>query len=224
MVYPAVHQLIGRVSARSGVSFSAHMLRPFSCATDMVRQGVPVEVVARLLTHRWSTTTSQTYVHLEAADIKDALLRAGFWAGKAGQTVEPGHFCHPGPGTGPQCGCCPGHRPGRGMGSRPLGRRPPRGAVPAGTWQVARFDTVTQGWLLCLGPALVPVPPRHRLCLLKNSAGALALFCFFCFLAHQRVTNHVLYDNCITKMVRDANMAGLVPSTAIGLQGGTLPL
>jgi len=36
-------------------------------------------VVARLLTHRSSTTTSQTYVHLEAADIKDALLRAGFW-------------------------------------------------------------------------------------------------------------------------------------------------
>ena len=78
MAYPAVHQLIGRVSARSGVSFSAHMLR-HSRATDMVRQGVPVEVVARLLTHRSSTTTSQTYVHLEAADIKDALLRAGFW-------------------------------------------------------------------------------------------------------------------------------------------------
>jgi site-specific recombinase XerD len=54
------------------------MLR-HSRATDMVRQGVPVEIVARLLTHRSSTTTSQTYVHLEVADIKDALLRAGFW-------------------------------------------------------------------------------------------------------------------------------------------------
>ena len=44
-----------------------------SHATDMVRQGVPIEVVARLLTHRSSTTTSQTYVHLKAADIRDAL-------------------------------------------------------------------------------------------------------------------------------------------------------
>jgi site-specific recombinase XerD len=51
----------------------------------MVRQGVPVEIVARLLTHRSSTTTSQTYVHLEVADIKNALLRAGFW-----QEVEAG--------------------------------------------------------------------------------------------------------------------------------------
>jgi integrase len=84
MGYPAVHDLIGRVSARSGVSFSAHMLR-HSRATDMVRQGVPVEIVARLLTHRSSTTTSQTYVHLEVADIKNALLRAGFW-----QEVEAG--------------------------------------------------------------------------------------------------------------------------------------
>jgi hypothetical protein len=36
-------------------------------------------LVGRLLTDRSSTTTSQTYVHLEAADIKEALLRAGFW-------------------------------------------------------------------------------------------------------------------------------------------------
>ncbi len=79
MSYPAVHELIGRVGARSGVSFTAHMMR-HSAATDMVRQGVPVEIVARLLTHRSSTTTCQTYVHLEAADIKEALLRGGVWA------------------------------------------------------------------------------------------------------------------------------------------------
>jgi integrase len=75
-----VHVILNsRVGARSGVNFTAHMLR-HSAATDMVRQGVPIEVVARLLTHRSSTTTSQTYVHLEAADIKDALVRAGVWA------------------------------------------------------------------------------------------------------------------------------------------------
>ena len=43
------------------------------------RQGVPVEVVARLLTHRSPATTSQTYVHLGAADIREALRRAGVW-------------------------------------------------------------------------------------------------------------------------------------------------
>ena len=40
MSYSAVHKLIGRVGARAGVSFTAHMLR-HSRATDMVRQGVP---------------------------------------------------------------------------------------------------------------------------------------------------------------------------------------
>jgi len=31
-------------------------------ATELIRAGVPVEVVARLLTHQSSTTTSQTYM------------------------------------------------------------------------------------------------------------------------------------------------------------------
>ena len=78
MTYPAVHQLIGRIAARTGVGFTAHVLR-HSHATDMVRRGVPIEVVARLLTHRSSTTTSQVYVHLGAADIREALTRAGVW-------------------------------------------------------------------------------------------------------------------------------------------------
>ena len=78
MTYPAVHELIGRIAARTGIGFTAHMLR-HSRATDMVRQGVPIEVVARLLTHRSSTTTSQAYVHLDAADIREALTRAGAW-------------------------------------------------------------------------------------------------------------------------------------------------
>jgi len=43
------------------------------------RQGVPIEVVARLLTHRSPATTSRTYVHLDAADIREALHRAGAW-------------------------------------------------------------------------------------------------------------------------------------------------
>lgn len=49
----------------------------------MVRPGVPIEVVAKLLTHRSSTTTSQTYVHLKAAVIRDALNRVGVWNDEA---------------------------------------------------------------------------------------------------------------------------------------------
>jgi integrase len=78
MTYTTVHKLIGRIVARTGVGFTAHTLR-HSHATGMIRQGVPIEVVARLLTHRSSTTTSQTYVHLDAADIRQALRRAGVW-------------------------------------------------------------------------------------------------------------------------------------------------
>jgi integrase len=78
MSYPAVNQLAGRLAARTGIGFTAHMLR-HSRATAMVRQGVPIEVVARLLTHRSPVTTSQAYVHLGAADIRDALRRAGVW-------------------------------------------------------------------------------------------------------------------------------------------------
>ncbi len=78
MTYPAGHDLIGRIAARTGIGFTAHVLR-HGHATDMVRRGVPVEVVARLLTHRSSTTTSQVYVHLGAADIREALTRAGVW-------------------------------------------------------------------------------------------------------------------------------------------------
>ena len=78
MTYPAVHQMIGRIAARTGIGFTAHMLR-HSHATGMIRRGVPIEVVARLLTHRSSTTTSQAYVHLDAADIREALRRSGVW-------------------------------------------------------------------------------------------------------------------------------------------------
>jgi integrase/recombinase XerD len=52
------------------------MLR-HSLATDLLRQGVAVEVVAKMLTHRSSITTSQTYVHLDTADLRAELQRRG---------------------------------------------------------------------------------------------------------------------------------------------------
>lgn len=78
MTYSAVHELVGRIRARTGVEFTLHMLR-HTHATELVRSGVAIEVVARLLTHQSSTTTSQTYVHLDVEDVRNALQRAGVW-------------------------------------------------------------------------------------------------------------------------------------------------
>ncbi len=78
MTYAAVHELVGRIRARVGFDFTLHMLR-HTHATELIRSGVAIEVVARLLTHQSSTTTSQTYVHLDVADVRAALHRAGVW-------------------------------------------------------------------------------------------------------------------------------------------------
>jgi integrase/recombinase XerD len=77
MTYAAVHKLVARLQARTGVEFTLHMLR-HTRATELIRSGMAIEVVARLLTHRSSTTTSQTYVHLDLVDVREALRRAGW--------------------------------------------------------------------------------------------------------------------------------------------------
>ncbi|MFN2504042.1 MAG: tyrosine-type recombinase/integrase, partial [Acidimicrobiales bacterium] len=77
MTYPAVHDLVARLQARTGIDFTLHMLR-HTRATELIRSGMAIEVVARLLTHRSSTTTSQIYVHLDVTDIRAALRRAGW--------------------------------------------------------------------------------------------------------------------------------------------------
>jgi integrase len=79
MRYQAVHRVVVGLRARSGIEFSPHMLR-HSLATDLLRQGVAVEVVAKMLTHRSSTTTSATYVHLSTGDLRAELQRAGAWS------------------------------------------------------------------------------------------------------------------------------------------------
>jgi integrase/recombinase XerD len=76
--YQAVHKLVGRLRVRSGVSFTLHMLR-HTRATSLIRAGVPIEVVAKLLTHSSSTTTSSTYVHLGAADLRAELAKTGMF-------------------------------------------------------------------------------------------------------------------------------------------------
>jgi integrase len=85
LAYPSVHRLIGRIASRSGIDFTAHMLR-HTHATELIRGGVPIEIVARLLTHWSSKTTSQACIHPDVADVRRALTRAGVWAGSGTRT------------------------------------------------------------------------------------------------------------------------------------------
>jgi len=76
LTYEAVAKLVGRLRACTGIEFHLHMLR-HSAATEMVRAGVAIEVLSKLLTHRSATVTSQTYLHLGVDDLRAELARAG---------------------------------------------------------------------------------------------------------------------------------------------------
>lgn len=78
--YQAVAGLVARLRSRTGIDFNLHMLR-HGRATEWLRQGVSIEVVSKLLTHASVTTTSSTYAHLDAGDIRAELVRAGVWPG-----------------------------------------------------------------------------------------------------------------------------------------------
>lgn len=77
--YDAVAKLVGRLRARTGIEFTSHMLR-HSRATELIRDGVAIDIVSKMLTHRSVTTTSDTYVHLDVDDVRAELVRAGVWA------------------------------------------------------------------------------------------------------------------------------------------------
>jgi len=83
--YTTLEKLVCRVRSQTGVAFNLHMLR-HTHATELIRSGVAIDVVARLLTHTSTTTTSQIYVHLSVDDTRAALQRAGVWPeAEAGQ-------------------------------------------------------------------------------------------------------------------------------------------
>jgi len=75
LTYDAVNQLVRRLRRRSGVDFTLHSLR--HTAATSIRAGVAIEIIARLLTHRNSTVTSETYLHLDVDDLRCELDRAG---------------------------------------------------------------------------------------------------------------------------------------------------
>jgi integrase len=82
--YQAVEALVARLRERTGIVFSCHTLR-HTHATDLIRRGVPIEVVSKRLTHASVTTTSTTYVHLGVEDVRAELVRAGVWAEQGGR-------------------------------------------------------------------------------------------------------------------------------------------
>ncbi len=78
--YPAVYDLVVRLRTRTGIDFDPHWFR-HSVATRMLRDGVPVEVVSKLLGHTSITTTLSVYGHLTAEDARKALQAAGWFTG-----------------------------------------------------------------------------------------------------------------------------------------------
>ena len=181
LCYPTVHRLAARISARTGIAFTVHMLR-HTHATELIRRGVPIEVVARLLTHHSSTTTSQTYIHLDAADVREALVRAGGGTRPGAHDERLPWRClrQAAPGAGSR----PGRPPGRRVRRRPLERaasRRSRNPRAAGG-PVRRHHP---GLAARPGEAVVPVPAGHRVRVATISAGALALSRFSAFLAER---------------------------------------
>ena len=82
MTYAAVYDLVIRLRRRTGIDFDPHWYR-HTYATEMLRTGVPVEVVSKLLGHASVTTTVGIYGHLTVEDARALLERAGWFADTA---------------------------------------------------------------------------------------------------------------------------------------------
>jgi site-specific recombinase XerD len=81
LAYPAVYDLVRRLRRRTGTGFDPHWCR-HTAATRMLRDGVPIEVVSKLLGHADLTTTSSVYGHLTVEDARKALEQAGWFTGR----------------------------------------------------------------------------------------------------------------------------------------------
>ena len=77
LTYPSVYDLVCRIRSRTGIRFGPHTFR-HSYATELLRRGVPVEVVQHLLGHASIATTSDAYAHLKVEDARRALVAVGW--------------------------------------------------------------------------------------------------------------------------------------------------
>jgi integrase/recombinase XerD len=73
--YSAVDKLVGRTRRRVGFHFTAHQLR-HTYATLAYRDGVALEVIGTLLTHR-SPHSARIYTHPTVEDLRTALAERG---------------------------------------------------------------------------------------------------------------------------------------------------
>jgi integrase/recombinase XerD len=80
LTYSAVYDLVCRLRRRTGIDFDPHWYR-HTAATRLLRDGVPLEVVSKLLGHVDITTTSSIYGHLTVEDARKALEAAGWFSG-----------------------------------------------------------------------------------------------------------------------------------------------
>jgi integrase/recombinase XerD len=81
LTYPSVYDLVRRLRRRIGIDFDPHWYR-HTAATRMLRDGVPIEVVSKLLGHADLTTTISVYGHLTTEDARRALEAAGWFTGR----------------------------------------------------------------------------------------------------------------------------------------------
>jgi site-specific recombinase XerD len=81
LAYPAVYDLVRRLRRRTGIGFDPHWCW-HTAATRMLRDGVPIEVVSKLLGHADLTATSSVYGHLTVEDARKALEQAGWFTGR----------------------------------------------------------------------------------------------------------------------------------------------
>ena len=73
--YAAVDKLVGRTRRRVGFHFTAHQFR-HTYATLAYRDGVALEVIGTVLTHR-SPSSARIYTHPTAEDLRRALAERG---------------------------------------------------------------------------------------------------------------------------------------------------
>lgn len=78
--YAAVYDLVLRLRRLTDVDFDPHWMR-HTAATRWLRDGVPVEVVSKLLGHSSVSVTLATYGHLTVEDARRALVAAGWLTG-----------------------------------------------------------------------------------------------------------------------------------------------
>ena len=138
----AAYDLVLRLRERTGMDFDPHWCR-HAFATRSLRDGVPVEVVSRLLGHSSITTTVSVYGHLTAEDARRALEAAGWFSpGTRGDLVSR-LVDHPG-GAG-LVAAAGGRRAGRDPGRRP--------GLPVIAWTVGPAGSVLTGQVNGLAPA-----------------------------------------------------------------------